>query len=425
MRIRFIMLSSVLVLFLVSLFVVSVFPVRTSVGRALSGVSVVGVPEVPLQLPLTGESGTTIYVYGKALIGTKKSSGELNYHVQDVLLTNKLVVDAEGILQSRFTAYPYGKVLTKESFASQKQKFTYTGKEDDKYLMYYGARYMDARTGRFVSIDPALSTPSHYDYANGNPIGNIDPDGRASYRSWSTQIVANIVPALRVAAVGTLAYNLAKGNNLEPQTFISGVIVFHGLMDAAPYLTSHNENKKLRISSSPSEDRMDIASVRKISSQMRIIGGPEYEKLASRFDELGKQGRVFGSGLFLDPDADGNDVFLQSVTGLESDFPATKKLLGYYSPNHDAIVLGLLGGKYHSSFSDMILVLATHEVTHATQGKARMFFSAFLGFGTDSGYVSIFNPVEQPARIAEEDMERKLENQFIDSPMKDEYETYG
>ena len=93
----------------------------------------------------------------------------------------------------------------------------YTGKEQDSEtgLYYYGARYLDSKTGRWLSGDPAVgeyvpqaggesgrlsgmggvynTTNLHtYHYANNNPVKYADPDGRTAdeirdlaFRPWS------------------------------------------------------------------------------------------------------------------------------------------------------------------------------------------------------------------------------------------------
>jgi RHS repeat-associated protein len=64
-------------------------------------------------------------------------------------------------------------------------RFKFTGKERDaesKYD-YFGARYYDARLGRFVSPDPhAISYPgiNPYSYVGNNPLSFIDPTGMDS-----------------------------------------------------------------------------------------------------------------------------------------------------------------------------------------------------------------------------------------------------
>jgi RHS repeat-associated protein len=47
-------------------------------------------------------------------------------------------------------------------------------------LIYMRARYMDPATGRFVSQDPASQGANWFVYATGDPVNQIDSDGRSS-----------------------------------------------------------------------------------------------------------------------------------------------------------------------------------------------------------------------------------------------------
>ncbi|MFH1917377.1 MAG: RHS repeat-associated core domain-containing protein [Nanoarchaeota archaeon] len=170
------LLLSSIVLFVLVLGVVSFSYQETVRGLASLPLSPTKDVNIPLGQPLTGSGGTT-YVYGNSLIASKKDT-TLTYHVQDFLSTNRLTTTAEGLMQSKYVSYPYGTTLTKESFSSGVQKYTFTGKEDDGHLMYFGARYLDARTGRFISIDPITSTHANYDYADDNPLRFADPNGK-------------------------------------------------------------------------------------------------------------------------------------------------------------------------------------------------------------------------------------------------------
>jgi len=67
---------------------------------------------------------------------------------------------------------------------SGSEEFKYTGKQEGSSgLYYYGARYYDPTTGRFISEDSNkgfLENPqslNKYVYCYNNPIKNIDPDG--------------------------------------------------------------------------------------------------------------------------------------------------------------------------------------------------------------------------------------------------------
>jgi RHS repeat-associated protein len=66
----------------------------------------------------------------------------------------------------------------------------YTGHVMDAQtqLVYMQQRYYDPMAGRFLSVDPVAASPlsfNRYWYANNNPYGNLDPDGRQARDSRS------------------------------------------------------------------------------------------------------------------------------------------------------------------------------------------------------------------------------------------------
>jgi RHS repeat-associated protein len=59
-------------------------------------------------------------------------------------------------------------------------RWRFTGQEwlEALGLYDYGARLYEPALGRFLSPDPAHETTSPYMYVGGDPVGNVDPDGR-------------------------------------------------------------------------------------------------------------------------------------------------------------------------------------------------------------------------------------------------------
>ena len=86
---------------------------------------------------------------------------ELNtyYYHGDHLGSAQMVTDASGEVYEHMEYTPYGELwIEAKSDTTGKVPFRFTGKELDTEtgLYYYGARYMDPKTSRWISGDPAL-----------------------------------------------------------------------------------------------------------------------------------------------------------------------------------------------------------------------------------------------------------------------------
>jgi len=120
----------------------------------------VEIPETFVVSEKIGISLETSYFYaGDKLISSKDSSG-ITYHYK-----NRLGSDINS------KSLPFGQSLKVDS------RFSFTGKELDKNLYYFGARYYDSNFGRFTSVDPIKDNHA-YSYVDNNPMNYVDPDGR-------------------------------------------------------------------------------------------------------------------------------------------------------------------------------------------------------------------------------------------------------
>jgi RHS repeat-associated protein len=134
------------------------------------------------------------------------------YYHSDHLGSAQVVTNWRGQIHERLEYTPYGELWIDwkgDSALEDSTPFRFTGKEMDAEtgFYYYGARYLDPKTSRWISADPALGdyVPSApvdeeakkrngnlpgqggvfnyvnlhvYHYAGNNPVKYVDPDGR-------------------------------------------------------------------------------------------------------------------------------------------------------------------------------------------------------------------------------------------------------
>jgi RHS repeat-associated protein len=170
---------------------------------------------------------------------TQEETAKQYYYHSDHLGSASLISDYQGREYERLEYTPYGEIWIDKSQAASEMDvpFRFTGKERDVEtgLYYYGARYLDSRTSRWLSTDPALgeyipqapindearkhnqSLPGQggifntvnthlYHYAGNNPVRYTDPDGEASISAVASP---GVLQTIAKGAIAVLPYLVA------------------------------------------------------------------------------------------------------------------------------------------------------------------------------------------------------------------------
>jgi RHS repeat-associated protein len=161
--------------------------------------------------------------------GNENTSAEKErtyYYHSDHLGSAQVVTNWRGQIHERLEYTPYGELWIDWKGGTALEDttpFRFTGKEMDAEtgFYYYGARYLDPKTSRWISADPALgdyvpSAPINdeakkrngnlpgqggvfnyvnlhvYHYAGNNPVKYIDPDGENIIRPIILFVIANM-----------------------------------------------------------------------------------------------------------------------------------------------------------------------------------------------------------------------------------------
>jgi RHS repeat-associated protein len=114
------------------------------------------------------------------------SSYFYDYALKDHLGNTRVLIGQDGIINQQTDYYAFGMQMNRGSntVPSPDNKYKYNGKELQDELnmnLYdYGARFYDPVIARWTTPDPLAEESrrwSPYNYAENNPIRNIDPDG--------------------------------------------------------------------------------------------------------------------------------------------------------------------------------------------------------------------------------------------------------
>ena len=121
------------------------------------------------------------------VLGSAVQAGKVTYIYTDAQGTPVMESDAQGHITARYDYTPYG--VPAQGLSGSPNGPGYTGhvNDPDTGFVYMQARYYDPVAGRFISVDPItpfagnIDSFARFTYVKGNPVKNIDPDGRQSY----------------------------------------------------------------------------------------------------------------------------------------------------------------------------------------------------------------------------------------------------
>ena len=122
------------------------------------------------------------FAFGKR-VAKKDANGFYTFFINDHLGSTSQVVDDSGAVVKTLKYLPYGETVLESGTHAEDYKFN--GKElDQSGLYYYGARFYNPATGRFITADTVtpgngfdLLGLNRYGYCLNNPIKYVDPSG--------------------------------------------------------------------------------------------------------------------------------------------------------------------------------------------------------------------------------------------------------
>ncbi|ELS31336.1 MULTISPECIES: RHS repeat-associated core domain-containing protein, partial [Pseudanabaena] len=193
--------------------------------------------------------GTVIasYVYGHDLISENRNSMK-SFYIYDGLGSTRALTNAAGTVTDSYNYDAYGTLLN--STGSSENSYRFAGEQFDKNLnqYYLRDRYYNQGVGRFTRSDSYqgnISNPlslNKYLYANGNPVGFIDPTGKFSIAEFSAaESIRNTLAGIQTNAGGYLISATLNDGDYGLKEFLIDTalnVAVVGTFLALPYLYS-------------------------------------------------------------------------------------------------------------------------------------------------------------------------------------------
>ena len=175
-------------------------------------------------------------------------------------------------------------------------KFTAKELDDETGLYYYGARYLNPRTSRWISADPAgfglinpkrkgfnfIESQNWYSYVGNNPIKYIDPTGMASILSRPINKGSRL--AYNVAnffgeKLGIFTHGLVDKNGLD---YVEAVSQYSGSHSGFTKSDTNSQIRRYKIKYSGMDDTLTNEAIENVLSTEQF-GSGDNEKAKSLY----------------------------------------------------------------------------------------------------------------------------------------------
>jgi RHS repeat-associated protein len=193
------------------------------------------------QVPTMLTDGATDYIYGPdgAPLEQINGSAVLYFH-HDQLGSTRLLTTATAGTAATYDYDAYGRTTKTTGTASNPLRYAGQYTDAETGFVYLRARYYDPYTGGFLIVDPAaMLTRAPYDYANNDPINEVDPSGLFGLSSITShwrgigQIVSGVgIGVLGLACGATIVCGVLAGAGaaIWSYDFAGGAHTYGGLL---------------------------------------------------------------------------------------------------------------------------------------------------------------------------------------------------
>ena len=250
------------------------------------------------------------------------------YYATDHLGSSSVLTNQTGSYHERIEYFPYGEVWVhnKALESGYSTPYRFTGKEMDPEtgLYYFGARYYDARVGRWISTDPALekflptgdkendkklpaggvyeqSNIDLFGYVGNNPVIYIDPDGNFRFgkrplrhsKTFSAILNGFILAIITPHPAQTMqSFDLMDKGNFEPyheHGFYDNSAENIGYGDEGFMYTENTSNYQM------DTEVYDDILMKKAEDKVKESG--QFDKKGEKYKEVGNNCQDFADAL--------------------------------------------------------------------------------------------------------------------------------